>query len=176
LDTNATKGHYECKNNKKVCVIDECDYKAHYLDSAKNKCIAKSTVKCADDEKVDNAGKCQKNIKVGPMNNCDLEMTQDDINRDNCIRGQDKKHSKWENNKCVYKKYVSLQGISVCTVCKFNKYHINQIVKTMEMYKTGFDEYGNEVDINNVETMKNTPVVRLWNQYLADPSICNVEF
>ena len=82
----------------------------------------------------------------------------------------------WENNKCVYKKYVSLQGLSLCTVCKFNKYHINQIVKTMETYKTGFDEYGNEVDINNVEAIKNTPVVRLWNQYLADPSICNVEF
>ena len=82
----------------------------------------------------------------------------------------------WENNKCVYKKYVSLQGLSLCTVCKFNKYHINQIVNTMEIYKTGFDEYGNEVDINNIEAMKNTPVVRLWNQYLADPSICNVEF
>ena len=39
-----------------------------------------------------------------------------------------------------------------------------------------YDEYGNEVDINDVETMKNTPVVKLWNQYLTDPNLCNVEF
>ena len=82
----------------------------------------------------------------------------------------------WDNDKCVYKKYLNLQGLSICTVCRFGKSHINQIVRTMETYKTGYDEYGNEVDINDVETMKNTPVVKLWNQYLTDPNLCNVEF
>jgi hypothetical protein len=182
LDTNATKGHYECKNNKKVCVIDECDYKAHYLDSAKNKCIAKSTVKCADDEKVDNAGKCQKNIKVGPMNNSDLEMTQDDINRDNCIRGQDKKHSKWENNKCVCESndyemqsdgYCTLKrakclkqrntkyenGRCICTSSDFEMHKDNNCYYTSEALERESDameeaDYEEELKQQDIETRK----------------------
>ena len=82
----------------------------------------------------------------------------------------------WENDKCIYKKYVSIQGISICTTCRFNEFHIKEIVRTMETYKTGYTKSGIEVDINDVETMKQTPVIKLWNQYLADPNICNVEF
>lgn len=59
MPDNATKAHYECnKNNKKICVVDECNYNTHYLDADKNKCIAKSTVKCTQYEDVDDTGKC----------------------------------------------------------------------------------------------------------------------
>ena len=162
LDTNATKGHYECKNNKKVCVIDECDYKAHYLNSAKNKCIAKSTVKCGNDEIVNNAGKCQKNIKVGPMNNSDLEMTQDDINRDNCIRGQDKKHTKWENNKCVCENAdYEMQSDGYCTLKRAKclkqrntKYENGRCVCTSADFEMGADNNCTMTDAASVTADK----------------------
>lgn len=120
LDKNATKGHYECKNNKKVCVIDDCDYKTHYLDSAKNKCVAKSTVKCADDEDVDNAGKCQKNVKVDfnkPGDMTGHEWTEADGERMKCDQDKDKKHTKFENNKCVCESNdYEMQSDGYCTL------------------------------------------------------------
>lgn len=120
LDKNATKGHYECKNNKKVCVIDDCDYKTHYLDSAKNKCVAKSTVKCADDEVVNNAGKCQKNVKVDfnkPGDMTGHEWTEADGERMKCDQDKDKKHTKFENNKCVCESNdYEMQSDGYCTL------------------------------------------------------------
>ena len=159
-----------------------CDWSTHYLDSKKNKCVAKSTVKCADDEKVDNAGKCQKNIKVGPMNNSDLEMTQDDINRDNCIRGQDKKHTKFENNKCVCESndyemqsdgYCTLKrakclkqrntkyenGRCICTSSDFEMHKDNNCYYTSEALERESDameeaDYEEELKQQDIETRK----------------------
>lgn len=124
-----------------------CNWSTHYLDSKKNKCVAKSTVKCGNDEIVNNAGKCQKNIKVGPMNNSDLEMTQDDINRDNCIRGQDKKHTKWENNKCVCENAdYEMQSDGYCTLKRAKclkqrntKYENGRCVCTSADFEMGAD-------------------------------------
>ena len=80
-----------------------------------------------------------------------------------------------EQNRCVYKKYVTVFDQELCTVCKFTRYHISEIVRTMNTYEVGYNESGEEVNIEDVEAIKNTPVVKLWNRYLNDPSICNVE-
>ena len=145
LDKNATKGHYECKNNKKVCVIDDCDYNTHYLDSAKNKCVAKSTVKCADDEVVNNAGKCQKNVKVDFNKPGDItghEWTEADGERMKCDQDKDKKHTKFENNKCVCESNdYEMQSDGYCTLkrakClkqKNTKYENGRCVCTSDDY------------------------------------------
>ena len=80
-----------------------------------------------------------------------------------------------EQNRCVYKKYVTVFDQELSTVCKYTRYHISEIVRTMNTYEVGYNEYGEEVDIEDVEAIKNTPVVKLWNRYLNNPSICNVE-
>ena len=145
LEKNATKGHYECKNNKKVCVIDDCDYETHYLDSAKNKCVAKSTVKCAADEVVNNAGKCQKNVKVDINKPGDMtghEWTEADGERMKCDQDKDKKHTKFENNKCVCESNdYEMQSDGYCTLkrakClkqKNTKYENGRCVCTSDDY------------------------------------------
>ncbi len=120
MPDNATKAHYECnKNNKKICVVDDCDYETHYLNKEKNKCIAKSTVKCASNEIVNNVGQCQKNPTdlVKPNDPSKQEMSQADIERDNCVRNQKKNHTKYENNKCVCESAdYEMQDDGVCTL------------------------------------------------------------
>ena len=145
LAKNATNGHYECKNNKKVCVIDDCDYETHYLDSAKNKCVAKSTVKCAADEDVNNVGKCQKNVKVDINKPGDMtghEWTEADGERMKCDQEKNKKHTKFENNKCVCESNdYEMQSDGYCTLkrakClkqKNTKYENGRCVCTSDDY------------------------------------------
>ena len=150
MPDNATKAHYECnKNNKKICVVDECNYKTHYLDSNKNKCIAKSTVKCASDEIVNNVGQCQKNptVLARPNDPSKQEMSQSDIERDNCVRNQDKKHTKYENGKCVCENNdYEMQDDGVCTLkrakCKeqsHTKYENGRCVCESDKYEMHSD-------------------------------------
>lgn len=150
MPDNATKAHYECnKNNKKICVVDECNYKTHYLDSDKNKCIAKSTVKCTNDEKVNNVGQCQKNptVLAQPNDPSKQEMSQSDIERDNCVRNQDKKHTKYENGKCVCENNdYEMQDDGVCTLkrakCKeqsHTKYENGRCVCESDKYEMHSD-------------------------------------
>ena len=150
MPDNATKAHYECnKNNKKICVVDECNYKTHYLDGNKNKCIAKSTVKCATDEIVNNVGQCQKNptVLAQPNDPSKQEMSQSDIERDNCVRNQDKKHTKYENGKCVCENNdYEMQDDGVCTLkrakCKeqsHTKYENGRCVCESDKYEMHSD-------------------------------------
>ena len=109
--------HYNKKENAKKVT---CNWSTHYLDSKKNKCVAKSTVKCADDEKVDNAGKCQKNVSVTFQKPGDMtghEWSQTDRERMKCDQDKDKKHTKFENNKCVCESAdYEMQSDGYCTL------------------------------------------------------------
>ena len=97
-----------------------CDWSTHYLDSKKNKCVAKSTVKCANDEVVNNAGECQKNVSVNIQKPGDMtghEWSQTDRERMKCDQDKDKKHTKFENNKCVCESAdYEMQSDGYCTL------------------------------------------------------------
>lgn len=97
-----------------------CNWSTHYLDSKKNKCVAKSTVKCANDEVVNNEGKCQKNVSVTFQKPGDMtghEWSQTDRERMKCDQDKDKKHTKFENNKCVCENAdYEMQSDGYCTL------------------------------------------------------------
>lgn len=81
-----------------------------------------------------------------------------------------------EQDKCVYKKYVNLMGTQVCTTCRFNQTQIDEIVSVMQRYKTGYSATGEEIDIYNIEEIKKTPVISVWNKYLENSDVCKLEF
>ena len=82
----------------------------------------------------------------------------------------------WEDNKCVYRKYINLLGTQICTTCRFNQNQINDIVSIMQRYKTGYSATGEEIDIYTIEEMKKSPVVSVWNKYFEDPDVCKLGF
>ena len=58
-----------------------------------------------------------KTISVGKNDPSKQEMSQNDIARDNCVRNQDKKHTKFENNKCVCESNdYEMQSDGYCTL------------------------------------------------------------
>ena len=80
-----------------------------------------------------------------------------------------------QDNKCVYKETVKFAGIEASTVCKFTKPQIAEIVSVMEAYSL-VQKYSNEdVDTSSLSGVSNNPVVKVWNKYLNDSSVCSFE-
>ena len=81
----------------------------------------------------------------------------------------------WQNDKCVYKEKVSFSGINSCTTCRLSQKQIDELVNVMRSYSTVRKYSGEEPDISKIENVQNNPVVKVWNKYLTDSSVCTIE-
>lgn len=81
----------------------------------------------------------------------------------------------WENDKCVYKEFIDMQGINSCVTCKFSKTQLNELVSVMRAYSIVSGYTDDEVDTSNLDAVKSNPVVKVWNKYFQDSSVCNTE-
>lgn len=81
----------------------------------------------------------------------------------------------WQNDRCLYKETVQFSGIDSCVTCNFTQNQINELVKVMKAYQTVQAYSGEEPDISDLESVKNNPVVKVWNKYLQDPSTCSMD-
>lgn len=81
----------------------------------------------------------------------------------------------WNGDKCVYKEYVSYSGMDTCTTCRLTKRQINELVKVMRAYSTVQQYTGEDVDTSSISKVQNNPVVRVWNKYLQDSSVCTID-
>ena len=140
-----------------------CDWSTHYLDSKKNKCVAKSTIKCANGEVVNNAGECQKNVSVNIQKPGDMtghEWTETDRERMKCDK--EKKHTKWENNKCVCESAdYEMQSDGYCTLKRAKclkqrntKYENGRCVCTSADFEMGADNNCTMTDAASVTADK----------------------
>lgn len=81
----------------------------------------------------------------------------------------------WQNDKCVYKENVSFSGINSCTICKLSQKQIDELVNVMRAYSTVQKYSVDEPDLSKIENVQNNPIVRVWNKYLTDSSVCTIE-
>lgn len=80
----------------------------------------------------------------------------------------------WESNKCVYKETVNFNGLNVTTTCKLSKPQIDELTSVMDAYAL-VQEYSNEsVNTSKLSEVQNNPVVKAWNKYLQDSSVCTM--
>ena len=85
-----------------------------------------------------------------------------------------KQISGWENNKCKYVESVNFAGVNSTTTCKFTKPQINEIVSVMKAYDL-VHKYSNEqVDTSTLSATQNNPVVKVWQKYFQDSSVCTI--
>ena len=81
----------------------------------------------------------------------------------------------WDNDKCVYKEYVTYSGMNTCTTCRFNQKQINELVKVMRAHATVLQYSGEKIDTSSLNKVQSNPVVKVWNKYLQDSSVCTIE-
>lgn len=79
-------------------------------------------------------------------------------------------------DKCIYKEIVNFSGINSCTTCKFSQKQIDELVKVMRAYSTVMQYSEEKVDVSKLSNVQNNPVVKVWNKYLQDSSICTMEY
>lgn len=81
----------------------------------------------------------------------------------------------WEDNKCVYKENIKFGGVNSCVTCRFTKSQVSELVSVMRAYNL-LQQYSNEqVDTSSVSAVQNNPVVKAWNKYLQDNSVCKMQ-
>ena len=80
----------------------------------------------------------------------------------------------WEKDRCVYKETIDFAGINTTITCKLNKPQINEITSVMDAYAILENYSENNVDTSSLENVQNNPVVKVWNKYLNDKSVCSI--
>lgn len=79
-------------------------------------------------------------------------------------------------DKCIYREFVNFSGINSCTTCRLTQKQIDELVKVMRAYSTVQQYSGEKVDISRLGNVQNNPVVKVWNKYLQDSSVCTMEY
>ncbi len=80
----------------------------------------------------------------------------------------------WQGDKCVYQEKVNFAGIDSCITCKLSKSQVAELVNVMQAYAV-VQQYSKEkVDTSNFSEAQNNPVVKTWNKYLQDSSVCAI--
>ena len=80
-----------------------------------------------------------------------------------------------QGDKCVYRETLDISGAKSCITCKFSQAQINELIKVMKAYSTIQEYTGESVDTSKLSAVQNNPVVKVWNKYLNDSSVCNIE-
>jgi hypothetical protein len=81
----------------------------------------------------------------------------------------------WQSDKCIYKELVTFSGLESCTTCRFTQRQIDELVNVMRAYSTVQKYSGGSVDTSTLQAVQNNPVVKVWNKYLQDSSVCTIE-
>ncbi len=80
----------------------------------------------------------------------------------------------WQGDKCVYQEKVNFAGIDSCITCKLSKSQVAELVNVMQAYAV-VQQYSKEkVNTSNFSEAQNNPVVKAWNKYLQDSSVCTI--
>lgn len=80
----------------------------------------------------------------------------------------------WQGDKCVYQEKVNFAGIDSCITCKLSKSQVAELVNVMQAYAV-VQQYSKEkVNTSNFSEAQNNPVVKAWNKYLQDSSVCKI--
>ncbi len=80
----------------------------------------------------------------------------------------------WEGDRCVYQETVKFSEINSCITCKLTKSQISELASVMQAYELVQKYSKEEVDTSKLSAVENNPVVKVWNKYLQDSSVCTI--
>ncbi len=108
------------------------------------------------------------------LKNCSSYSESGTVNTEGMNVTSTKKILGWEGDRCVYQEKVQFAGIDSCITCKLTQPQINELVSVMQAYAV-VQKYSNaEVDTSSISAVQNNPVVKAWNKYLQDSSVCSM--
>lgn len=125
--------------------------------------ICTTLIALADDVRFINALKsCSSYSESGVVNTDGLNVTSNKR-----ILGR-------EGDKCVYQEKVNFSGIDSCITCRLSKSQIKELTSVMEAYNLVQHYAKDNIDTSSISNVQNNPVVKAWNKYLQDSSVCTL--
>ena len=85
-----------------------------------------------------------------------------------------KSMSGWNNNICVYKEIIKMNGMNITTTCNFTKKQTQEIVSVADAYYLTMRYNSEKIDTSSPEAVKNNPLFNVMNKYLQDSSVCTM--
>lgn len=108
------------------------------------------------------------------LKNCSSYSESGTVQTEGMNVSSNKKILGWQGDKCVYQEKINFAGIDSCITCKLSKAQINELVNVMQAYSV-VQRYSNTpVDTSSISAVQDNPVVKAWNKYLQDSSVCTV--
>ena len=109
------------------------------------------------------------------LRNCSSSYSESGTVQTDGMNGtSSKKILGWQGDKCVYQEKVNFAGIDSCITCKLSKSQVAELVNVMQAYAV-VQQYSKEkVNTSNFSEAQNNPVVKAWNKYLQDSSVCTI--
>ena len=111
---------------------------------------------------------------MNALKNCSSYSESGTVNTEGMNVTSNKKILGWEGDKCVYQEKVQFSGVDSCITCKLSRAQIDELVSVMQAYAV-VQKYSNEeVDTSSISAVQDNPVVKAWNKYLQDSSVCTM--
>ena len=112
---------------------------------------------------------------INALRSCSSAYHESDtVNANGITAFSTKSMSGWQNNKCIYKETIQINGQNITTTCGFTKPQIKEIVSVADAYYLTQKYSQNSIDTSSLDAVKNNPLYNVMNKYLQDPSVCSM--
>ena len=111
---------------------------------------------------------------INALKSCSSYSESGVVNTEGLNVTSNKKILGWEGDKCVYQEKVNFSGIDSCITCKLSKSQIKELTSVMEAYNLVQQYSKEDIDTSSISGVQNNPIVKAWNKYLQDSSVCTV--
>ncbi len=114
---------------------------------------------------------------MNAFKNCSEFKSVDEIEVDGVTSKVTKNIVGWDGYTCKYREIVEFKELNFKSTvnCSFSGEQVHEIYTVME--KEALDAAKNPKKYENMtlEEAQNSPVLKVWNKYLGDSSVCKIE-
>ncbi len=111
---------------------------------------------------------------IEALKNCSHYTDSGSVNVSGVNAVTTKSISGWQNEKCIYKENLKMNGTNMNVSCHFSKPQIKEITSVADAYFLTQKYSATETDLSSLDAVKNNPLVNVFNKYLQDPSVCQI--
>lgn len=114
---------------------------------------------------------------LNALKNCSEFKSQDTIEVDNMTTTVTKHIVGWDGYTCKYKEIVEFKelGFKSKVNCEFSGEQVREIYGVMEKEAEEARKNPEKYKNMDLKTAQNSPVLKVWNKYLGDSSVCKIE-
>ena len=111
---------------------------------------------------------------INALRDCSSYKDSGNVNTEGITAQSTKEITGWNNDKCVYKEAVNLNGANVNIKCSFSKAQIKEITSVADAYYLTLQYSQENIDTSSLDSIKSNPLANVFNKYIQDPNVCSI--